>query len=273
VGRLLTLNLGTYAETHRFKATAFDRGYLDADALDAAAPGELVQPGGAQRRSDFGAQVYSFYGLKPALWRGTLASGGAYKDAFLAWAQAALRQPVHCLYLTGHHWGGEDCYLSWTHYAKDFNARFHAETQQLNLGLSGNYIALDTAGLRAEMQLIVGFGCDVANRSNSAKYRRFFDSRPVVLAWDATITVPRRHQASVNERFFDHLDTYVQAQGGPATNRLDWVYKTDPMALVRAWGHATANWFAGQARARGTDGNYYRFKRDARSGERLPVKA
>ena len=102
------------------------------------------------------------------------------------------------------------------------------------------------------------------------------DSRPVVLAWDQTITVPRRSEASVNERFFDHLDAYVRAQGGPATNRLDWLYKNDSMALVRAWGHATMNRFQRQARARDKDGKFYKFRiKKERGGatEALPVKA
>ena len=71
MSRLLILNLGTYAETHRFKAFARDRGYLDDDALDTTSPGALVQPGGVQRRSDFGAAAYSFYGLEPKVWKGT----------------------------------------------------------------------------------------------------------------------------------------------------------------------------------------------------------
>lgn len=272
MGRLLILNLGTFAETHRFKSAARDRGYLDEDAFDAASAGGLVTDGGVQKRRDFGSELYSFYEFSPDVWNSKF-NGGTYKDAFTAWCEAALQKPVHCVYLTGHHWGGTDCYLSWTHSASDFNARFSTGHQVLNFGMTGNYIDLDTKMLRSEIQLIVGFGCDVATKSISAKYRTFFDSRPVILAWDATIRVPKRHEASVNEAFFDHLDAYATANGGPAADRLDWFYKNNSMELVRAWGQATRTWFSSQARARDKDGKFYKFVRNKKTGTMDPVKA
>ncbi|MGH6894584.1 MAG: hypothetical protein ACREEP_20245 [Dongiaceae bacterium] len=269
---LLLLNFGTYAETHRFKALGRDRGFLDTDALDAASPGDLVQSDGVQKRNDLGAELYSFYGLSAKVWRSKL-SDDTFKAAFEKWMIEALKSPVHCIYIAGHHWTGA-LHTSWGEESSYFYAEFDTDKQQLLFGVSSDQIMLDTTTLRSECRLIVGFGCNVATAIHSQQYQSFFDSRPVVLAWDQSIRIPKRSEPSVNERFFDFLETRATTDTRvPKTDRLVWFYDNDSMQLVRAWGRATKNWFSGQARARDKDGNFYKFKKDKKTGEMEPVKA
>lgn len=272
MARLLMLNFGTYAETHRFKALARDGGYIEDDALDAASPGGLVQSDGVQKRSDLGAELYSFYGLTAAMWKSKL-DGGTFKDAFQTWTAAALKQPVHCIYIAGHHWTAS-MHMSWGEENSDFYAEFDPDKQVLAFGVSANRIELDTQVLRSACKLIIGFGCNVATAVRSAQYQAFFDARPVVLAWDRTIGIPKRSQPSVNARFFEYLDGQAAANSKvPKAERINWFYDNDSMQLIHAWGFATANWFAAQARARDKDGTFYKYKRDAKTGDSEPVKA
>lgn len=273
MARLLLLNFGTFAETHRFKALANAGGYIEDDAFDAASPGDLVQAGGVQRRSDLGAALYSFYGLTGAMWKSKLDSGTAFKDAFDTWARAALAQPVHAVYIAGHHWTGS-MHMSWGEENSDFYAEFDPDKQVLAFGVSADRIELDTQVLRSDCKLVVGFGCNVATAVRSAQYQSFFDSRPVILAWDRSIAIPKRSQPSVNARFFQYLDGQAASNAKvPKTERINWFYDHDSMQLVRAWGFATANWFADQARARDKDGAYYRFRLDKKTGDRVPERA
>ena len=82
----------------------------------------------------------------------------------------------------------------------------------------------------------------------------------------------------MNAGFFDHLASYVKrTKGVPPSNRLAWFYDNQPMELIRAWGHGllglpeSAKALREGARARHSDGTYYRF--EFKNGRAEPVKA
>jgi hypothetical protein len=278
VANLLLINFGTFAETHRFKALSAAGNFAEADALDSTkpGPGALVQENGVQQRPFVGgARVYSFYGLSKTVWQSQI-NGKTFKDEFKKWVENALANPIHCVYMTGHHWAGGSVYttLSWEEETKYFHARFDTDKGKLAFGVEGDRVDIETANLRAECKIVFGFGCNVCTGGNSTKYQNFFSpSKPVTCGWTESIGVPKTEAKSVNKRFFEYLDKYIakEAKVGK-TDRVVWIYDNDSMQLVKAWGWATKYWFQEQARARDKDGKFYKFKVNSK-GWPEPVKA
>jgi hypothetical protein len=280
MANLLLINFGTFIETHRFKAFAAKSEFTATDLLDSTTPGpgELIQEKGVQHRPNVGgARVHSFYDLSSTVWKSKLSDGTAFKDAFKKWFENALSSPAHCVYMTGHHWGAGDVYttLSWGDDTTYFHARFDTDKQKLSFGVEGDRVEIDTKNLRAECKLVFGFGCNVCTGSNSTKYQTFFSpSKPVLCGWDHSITLPKSEAKSVNKRFFEYLDIYIDKDPKkvPGKDRLIWFYDNDPFELVKAWGWATKHWKQSNARARDKDGTYYKFKVN-KKGWPEPTKA
>jgi hypothetical protein len=285
MANLFILNFGTFVETHRFKALSMAADFTEVDLLDSTSPGPggLVQKDGVQLRPfTGGSRVYSFYGLSPTVWTSQFTSGKSFTHEFKKWISNALESPVHCVYMTGHHWSHEGdltSTLSWGHSQRVFHARFDMEKQTLEFGVhvdeDKEWIDVDTANLRTECKLVFGFGCDVASGSNSTKYQNFFKpSKPVICGWTTSISLPKSEKSSVNKRFFEYIDKYIalDPKKVPQTDRLIWLYDNDPMQLVKAWGWATKYWKQSRARARDRDGNFWKFK-IKQNGWPEPVKA
>src|SRR6266545_5753427 len=214
-GNLLVLNFGTIQETNRFKALAINRGFLKKDVFYEHAPGPLIRPGGIREvRRIGGIDVLSFYGLQSDVWNGKLPDGNISRDSFRDWVAESLSYPVDCLYMTGHHWDDHRdqryMYLSWGEDASvNFSLKIDTDANKPKMwfGLSGSWVEVDVKAFRSWCQLLVGFGCNVATGTNSSRYQRFFgEPRPIILAWDRKIAVPRAEQISVNTRFFDYLE-------------------------------------------------------------------
>jgi hypothetical protein len=277
MANLLILNFGTFIETNRFKAYAATN-FAEVDVMETTpGPGDLIQTDGVRTVNVGGAKVHSFYGLTATVWRSNLASGDAFKDEFKKWIDRALANPVHCVYMTGHHWSHENEFavLSWEEETKYFHALFDTSKQTLEFGISGNRVPVDTTNLRAECKLVFGFGCNVCGGANSAKYQRFFSpSKPVVCGWTQSISLPKTEATSVNKRFFEYLDTFASdaTRSVPASDRVTWFHANESMQLVKAWGWATKRWKPSLARARDKDGNYYKYKENA-AGWPEPIKA
>ncbi|SRR6266545_893887 len=267
MGTLLLLNFGTFAETNKYKAQALSSGFLPSDAMQDNPPGALLVPDGVREvRQVAGVDVVSFHGLTPKVWRGKLDTGTDYAAAFEAWIGKVVSKPVSCVYLTGHHWDDHKSarlsVLSWGDTTAHFHARFDRAANRLWFGIDRKLLAVDTAKLTSTCRLVLGFGCNVGTPINSSKYQTFFGNPPpVVLGWDASVSVPRAKGPSVNERFFEYLDDFARTSGKvPQSDRLEWFYLNEPMELVKAWGHATAKWLSSRARARDQAGELWRFK-------------
>lgn len=281
MGNLLCLNFGTFAETNRFKALAIQNKFLTRDLMDSVSPGELVRTGGIRQvLKRGGTDMYSFYRLTSKVWRSKLSDGNtSFSDAFKKWMDRILKQPVHCAYLTGHHWDDHNShrymYLSWGEDTSYFHARIDTTAQGLVFGASSNQIAVAIKNALAGCKLALGFGCNVATGINSEKYRKFFGGTAIVLGWTQSVSVPTSKQSdSVNARFFGYLENYAkQNTGVPAQDRLNWFYQKQPMELVRAWGYATIFWYSKQARARDQQGKFYRFNVDKKKQTAVPVSA
>jgi len=276
-GHLLLLNFGTYAETNRFKALAVERKFLAADLMDVHPPGELQTPGGVRKVRRAGAgEAYSFYGLKEDVWGAKLADDTPFQEAFRRWMERVVQPGVHCTYLTGHHWrvGDRHMFLSWDVSTEYFHARIDTEARVLEFGISDARVSVDVRDVFNECRLVVGFGCDIASGINSAAYQAFFGGSAIILGWERSTATPRADQESVNTRFFEYLDAFVQEQTEvPVEDRLEWFHHNHPMELIRAWGHATRNWLQERARARDHQGNFYKFEVDKEKGSVEPVKA
>jgi hypothetical protein len=280
MANLLILNFGTFAETNRFKALGIQRNFVAGDLMDDRSPGELVQSGGVRQvLKRAGTDTYSFHGLNKSVWRSKLSDGTTFKEGFQKWMEQVLGKSVHCVYMTGHHWSderGSRTIMSWGEDTGHFHLLTDTGKQTLQFGISADRVAVDTKNLRSDCKLMLGFGCNVATGINSAKYQEFFgggESKPIILGWDRSIRVPRSGEKSVNERFFDYLDTYAKGDKSvPDKDRLAWFYEDKPIELVRAWGYATILWFSGQARARDEKGNFYKFKVDKAKASAEPVK-
>jgi hypothetical protein len=286
MGNLLMLNFGTVAATARFKALALSTNFLSTDLMDKPTPpAGLIAPNHKMRKiKDMGTQVISFYGMTTSSWQGKIGDK-LYKDVFKRWMVGVLSKPVHCLYLTGHHWDDHNkhntMFISWG----DLNTVFHAEfntssgTMAIGTGWKKHLLDMPTDQLLTDCKLVLGFGCNVCTGINSARYQKYFSAkgtRPVILGWNASIGLPKRSAAEkklVNKRFFKYLTDFATAHGKvPAAERLAWFYDHEPMQLVNAWGYATTFWIRSRARARGADGIFYRFKMDKKKGYAVPVK-
>lgn len=277
-GNLLLLNFGTYAETNRFKALAIERKFLSSDLMDAEPLGELLRPGSVRTVRRGGSVTYSFYGLSAKVWGSKLADGTLFRDAFKKWMEKVVSAGVHCVYLTGHHWDDHTRHrymiLSWGEDTDHFHARIDTDKKNLEFGVSARRVSIDIEDAFRACRLVLGFGCNVATGINSGKYQGFFGGSAIVLGWERSVAIPRAGQESVNGRFFEYLDGFVQKQANvPDEDRLEWFYQNHPMELVRAWGEATRNWLQQRARARDRLGDFYKFKLDKRSGNIEPVKA
>jgi len=276
-GNLLLVNFGTYAETNRFKTLAVERKFLAADLMDEHPPGKLLKDGGVRkvRRPGVG-EVCSFYGLKKDVWASKLADDKPFQKAFREWMERVVQPGVHCTYLTGHHWraGERDMFLSWGVGTEYFHARIDTEARTLEFGISDARVLVDVKAVFNECRLVVGFGCNIATGINSAAYQAFFGGAAIILGWERSTATPRADQQSVNKRFFEYLDGFIQKQTDvPAEDRLEWFYHNHPMELIRAWGHATRNWLQQRARARDHHGNFYKFEVEKKKGGVEPVKA
>jgi hypothetical protein len=276
-GHLLLLNFGTYAETNRFKTLAVERKFLAADLMDVHPPGQLQTPGGVRqvRRAGVG-EVCSFYGLNRQVWKSKLADDTPFQEAFRKWMESVVKPGVHCAYLNGHHWraGDRHMFLSWGRGTNYFHARIDTEARTLEFGISDARISVDVKDVFDECRLVVGFGCNIATGINSATNQAFFGGSAIILGWERSTATPRADQESVNRRFFEYLDAFVQEQTEvPAEDRLEWFYRNHPMELIRAWGHATRNWLLERARARDSSGNFYKFEVNKEKNTVEPVKA
>jgi hypothetical protein len=268
MSNLLIVNFGTYVETNRFKAAAINGGFVSTDRMEDEPPtGELSStlPGKIRTVRDAGVTVYSFSGLKKETWLGRLSSGDLYRDAFKDWMNVVLNEPIHCLYLTGHHW---NLILSWGETTSHFHVRMDKSKQTLKFGITGKSVNVRTDKLRSECYAIFGFGCDVGTGTNSNHYQQFFrggGTRPIILGWDGSISVPPRNaeaKKKVSDRFFYYLNKYYAPTNAavPGSDRLKWFYQNQPMDIINAWGYATRYWFSDKARVRGKDGKLYRFR-------------
>lgn len=272
-GRAAIFNFGSFIETNRFKTFAHQRGFLDTDVLFNTDPGKLVKPKGVALIQDTGLEpVFSFYPVNGPVWKGKLDTGpDKYKDAFKAWVDAALQDDVDCLYFTGHHWtpGDVEFVLSSGETSSEFGMFGKKGSNKVSIGRGSSVVEFDVAPLRNKCKLMFGYGCDVATKGASKLYQSIFGRGegdvPVVCGWDATISVPSRSQPdrSPNARYFEYLEDFAEANSGPVDDRLQWFYDNHAIELVRAWGHATQLWNKGNARARGKDGKFYKFKLDA----------
>jgi hypothetical protein len=286
--RLLTLTMGTFLETGRFAQRALGDGYLETDAMQADPPGALVRPRG-MREVTAGASLYSFYGLQNATWKGNLAAGRTYAASFEAWMDTILSQTIDAVYLSGHHSGQMMWWVD--NYAGNTFWYMSMETAgTLEFGIvewdtdaRTNVVKVKTDKLQDGCLLVIGSGCNICSASSSYHYQRYFANgakSPVLLGWNTTIAIPRAGDPSINTGFFDHLAGYWKASSSvPATgHRLSWLYKNDPMELIRAWGTGCAAYRAStsnkrlwtNARARDPDGKYYKF--EWTSGKAEPVK-
>lgn len=280
MGLLLLLNFGTFGETNRFASLATSKGLVATNLLETHPPNGLIVPNGV--RTVPGGKLGStpsFYGLKQRVWRGKLKDGTAFKSRFEKWMNGIAGHQINCLYITGHHWMIESpkkyTTTSWTDKGADFSVRFQEKDSALTFGCGTNRVTFDTATMRKGLQLIIGFGCNVATGVNSTYYRAWSSpSNPVILAWERSIAVPSwRSGITVNGRFFDYIDNFEKTNGKlPATERLAWLYEHEPMELVKAWGYATIPWLSRQARARSKDGTFYRFDVDKSKETATPVK-
>jgi hypothetical protein len=289
VSRLVLLNFGTFQETNRFKQRALADGFLGSDAMDDnAPPGAVTAAGGVQKRTAAGATVASFYGLSPDVWTGTASSKRPYSAEFQTWMNKVVGGPVHCVYLTGHHQiiGAHAAMYGDTSGQRVFYM-YLGKVGELIFGVvdtatakAVDKVAIETANLRAECLLVLGFGCNVAAANQSNRYQSYFANgakKPIVLGWATSMEVPRAG-SSVNAGFFDYLKDYAKKNSSvPATERLKWFYDNQPMELIRAWGRAVfglegkgADSLRAGARARHHDGTYYRF--EAKGGPAEPVK-
>jgi hypothetical protein len=251
-------------------------------------PAGLVATAGGKIRTKRAAGVttYSFHGLKAEQWRGKLSDGPQYREVFKDWMNELLKQPVHCLYLTGHHWDDHKAhrflFLSHGDTTDYFHAEIDTQQQQVRLGTgrSSFLVGLETHKLRSECLLVLGFGCNVATGINTAKYQKFFRGgryKPIIVGWAQSISVPPYNASDkrmVSKRFFDYLNSYAKQNSNVASkHRLKWFHQNEPMELVRAWGYATTFWYRNQARARDQNGKLYRFKYNKKTGVAEPVRA
>jgi hypothetical protein len=289
VSRLLLFNFGTFQETNRFKQRALGDGFLGSDAMDDnAPPAALTVTGGVQKLAVAGATVRSFHGLRTDVWSGKTPSKRPYSTEFQTWMNKMLAGPVHCVYLTGHHAVlGAYAVMYWDNEEKRVVYMYLGKVGELVFGVldltkkqTFDTVAIETANLRAECLLVVGFGCNVAASNQSNRYQAYFANgakKPIVLGWATSMSVPSGG-ASVNAGFFDYLADYAKKNSGvPATERLRWFYDNQPMELIRAWGRGVfalqgkaADTLRKGARARHHDGTYYRF--EVKDGVAEPVK-
>lgn len=290
MSRLLLVNFGTFRETHRFKQRMIADGFLTTDAMEDPVPGALVRQGGVQKRTSEGADVRSFYGLRPDVWRSQVSPGRSFSTAFKAWMEKVLAGGVNCVYLTGHHAVDDkgNAAMYWDDKSNEIVYMFLGRSGELVFGTldqakkkAADQVSLATANLRKACVLVVGFGCNVAATNQSIRYQSYFmngSSKPIVLGWKTTMAIPSGGGASVNARFFDYLAEHAKKNSSvPQSERLTWFYDNQPMELIRAWGHSVLA-FRGSgasklwdgARARHHDGTYYRFEEKAGAAE--PVK-
>jgi hypothetical protein len=289
VSRLLLFNFGTFQETNRFKQRALADGFLESDAMDDNAPsGALTVAGGVQKRASTGATVSSFYGLRPDVWAGKASSGRPYSAEFQTWMAGVLGRPVHCVYLTGHHEVlGAYAAIYWDLQGQRVFYTYLGKVGELVFGVfdkttkqAADKVAIETANLRAECLLVLGFGCNVGAPNQSTRYQGYFANgakKPIVLGWATTMEVPSAG-SSVNAGFFDYLADYAKKNSSvPAKHRLRWFYDNQPMEVIRAWGRGvfglqgkSSETLRAGARARHHDGTYYRF--EAKDGRAEPVK-
>jgi hypothetical protein len=276
MSRLVLFNFGTFQETNRFKARAISDNVLEKDATDDAAPGVLVRDNGMRTVNAVGVTTYSFYGLTPATWKRKV-DDKPYWELFKAWLEKLLASPVHGVYLTGHH---HDKHMWWSDETHSVDLWMETDGR-LRFGTTDKATAaeVDTKTLKSECMLVVGFGCNICTASYSLHYQGYFGSaprKPVVLGWDTTISIPRAGK-SVNATFFDALNAYAASNSKvPARERLQWLFEYEPMEIVRAWGQGAyeqrkqSNRLWTHARARGKDGNFYRY--EEKGGRAEPVK-
>jgi hypothetical protein len=281
---LLVLNFGTFVETNRFVQRAVAGKFVGTDVFAAHPPGGLVKRRGMRVKKAGGVTTYSFHGLTGATWKQR-----AYRQRFERWMTQVLASDIRCVYLTGHHgtrfmwWKNQDDIddAFWASYSKPGRLRFGYDRDP------GKRVDLAASSLQKRCLLVVGFGCNIASPKHSTHYQAYFGSgarKPVVLGWTSTMFVPRSKMPSVNEAFFDHLETFAATskRSVPRRDRLAWFYANEPMELVRAWGVATARYrergshqrrLWDQARARAADGTYYRFEYSKTTKKVTPVKA
>ena len=280
----LIVNFGTFAETNRFKAKAIDSGFVTTDLMDSSRPPAgliSTKTGKIRTVRRAGVTTYSFYGLKQKNWRSKVKKSKLYRSEFKKWMDKVIDQPVHCVYLTGHHWGNSILILSWADTIKEFHQATDSNKKKLEFGTgSGRYMVdLNATKLKSECMVLMGFGCNVATGSNSLNYQKFFSSKgkkPIVLGWERTISVPKQNASlkrQVNHRFFDYLETYAQKNSKvPAKDRIKWFYANEPMEIVKAWGYATSFWFRKRSRARDEKGDFYKFRYNKSTQVAEPVK-
>lgn len=278
MSRLLTLNMGTFAETARFKQRALADGYLASDAMYDDPPGALVRAKGMREVSS-DAKLYSFWGLQNATWQGNLAAGRTYASEFEAWMNTLLAKTVNAVYLAGHHAGQ----MMWWVDSYSGNTFWYMSMETvgtLEFGIvefdtdkRTDVVKIKTDKLQDGCLLVVGSGCNICSGGSSSHYQRFFANgakKPLVLGWDTTIAIPKQSAPSINKGFFDHLAAYWKASSSvPATgHRLQWLYDNDPMELIRAWGagcaayrkSSSAKRMWSNAHARHPDGTFYKFE-------------
>jgi hypothetical protein len=283
------LAFSQFSENGMFKERLLGDGFVGSDAMYDDKPGSLVRKDG-MRETLKPTKYYSFRRLYRATWEGEIAPGRAYSAEFEKWMKKVLAKTIRCVYLTGHH-GPKIMWWVDRYEGETFFYMSMETVGTLEFGViewdtdkKTKVIQLKTDKLRDGCLLVVGSGCNVCNYS--VHYQSFFKNgarKPVVLGWNSKIRIPKIEdgEPSVNGRFFDYLARYAKSNSKvPTSDKLEWFYDNEPMELVRAWGHAclayrtkgqTGLWT--YARARHSDGQYYKFTYDTTTKTAEPVKA